>query len=658
MSNCLTIYFTIYGEVILSLPFNFRKPKIISVNVYRISTTSRAVRFMLTTRELKLVNKLLKAKNPVRIKDLSSLFQVSTRTIKYDLENVKVWFKDYHVDFHSQSHKGIWIQCDDAKRQELLNEHSQAESKNPYPDQTVRIRKIIRLMLLANDYITASDLAEELDVSRNTILNDLNQVEPYVERWGVSLERKKRTGYKLLGEELVIRLLFQYLLQTDLSNYEIFKIMNRITGMECNGAEGEPPMEESVLAVYKVAEKHLAAMYPSSVFQSFQQSDLVRILTRLTISVIRLNQGFTIKGYKLLDEGKFHDEASLYSIKLLKNVFEEMQFPLFENEYYYISGEIDHRPMEIDLVTLTKEIIQYVSKKEGVEYKKDPNLYSNIFAHLSLRLHKGVIDFTEVNPFTEEIRRDYGQLFSSVKEAFERSLGGYVISNPDSFISYIVLHFIVSLENTFKKRKKVRALYVCSTGKGVARLLKNRVEREIQDIEIVKNCSIMEVDAICKTEEVDLIVSVFPLETEIPLMVVDALPSKSDLDALKEKVQSLLNKTSNQGNSSIMSNEQILGEGPEEISQEIILKSFEVTQEIMSTFNDVIIENRKDALMLHLFLMVHRCYFNKQYDNYLYTNQQIMEKKSEYVEKIKAILNQSDLTIHDAEIVALMQYLQ
>lgn len=614
---------------------------------------------MLTTRELKLVNKLLITKNPLRIKDLSSLFQVSTRTIKYDLEKVKDWFSDYDVEFHSQPNKGIWVECDEAIRQELLNEQSLVESKNLYPDQSVRIRKIILFMLLANDYITAADIADELDVSRNTILNDINQVDQFIKRWGVTLERKKRAGYKLVGEELLIRMLFQYLMQTDLSTYDIYKIMNRITRMNGNGPEGDLALAEPVLRVYRVAEKHLTKMYPASILESLNQSDLVRILTRLTISIIRLNQGFTIKGYKLLDESKFNDEASLYLIKLMKNVFEEMQFPLFENEYYYISGEIDHKIMDIDLISVTKEMIDYVSKEENITFYKDSILYSNLFAHLSLRLHKGVIDFTEINPFTVEIRRDYAHLFSSVQKAFNHLLGSHIVSNPDSFISYLVLHFIVSLENTFKTRNKVRALYVCSTGKGVARLLKNRVESEIQDIEIVKTCSIMEIASICKVESVDLIISVFPIDTDIPVSIVDALPSKADMNHLKEKVQSMLLTTPEEFKGSIAPNNNLKQEEDSEgITQEIILKSFEISQLILTVFAEEIIEDRKEALMLHIFLMVHRCYFNKQYDNYLYTNNQMIEKRKDYVDKIKAILDDKELPVHEAEIVALMQYLQ
>ncbi|WP_421101256.1 PRD domain-containing protein, partial [Sporosarcina psychrophila] len=210
-----------------------------------------------------------------------------------------------------------------------------------------------------------------------------------------------------------------------------------------------------------------------------------------------------------------------------------MQYPLFEEEYRYISGERDNNLNQIDIVKVTKEIIQYVSEIQGIHYHKDPKLFNNLFAHLSLRFHKGEINFTEINPFTKELKREYSLLFSAIQKACKMYLVPQKVSVPDSFISLIVLHFIVSFEKRFNQKGKIRTLYVCSTGRGVARLIKNRVEREIYDIDIVKNCSIMEVDEICVKEEVDLIISVFPMETAIPIVIVDPLPSKRDIETIK-----------------------------------------------------------------------------------------------------------------------------
>ncbi|PGS54246.1 HTH domain-containing protein [Bacillus sp. AFS041924] len=59
------------------------------------------------------MTKLFDARSSVRIRDLSNEFQVSTRTIKYDLENVRSWFKDQSVLLHSQTNKGLWVGFND-----------------------------------------------------------------------------------------------------------------------------------------------------------------------------------------------------------------------------------------------------------------------------------------------------------------------------------------------------------------------------------------------------------------------------------------------------------------------------------------------------------------------------------------------------------------
>lgn len=618
-----------------------------------INDQSKVVMKMLTIRGFQLLTKLLESSEPLRLKDLSEQFKVSTRTIKYDLDDVKSWLNKQNIDVQSQPNKGIWVECNQSRRSEMLHALPQIERDNVYLDQSARVRRMIMMMLATNEYITASNFAERMRVSRNTTLNDMNQMDELLHPWEITLERKHRAGYKLLGDELSLRLLFEHLLHVDLTNHEIYNIMSRITKKGI--ADGEPMLIAEILPVYKMVEKQTANVLASA-HLLLPQSDLLRMLFRSTISVIRLNNGITMDGYRLLSK----ENADNFTVNLIEKVYASLQLPIFEGEYLYISGEIDNHLNQIDLVKVTKEIINFVSEKQGINYHKDPKLYSNLFAHLSLRFQKGEINFTEVNPFTDELKRDYLPLFESIKQACETYLSPQKITVPDSFVSLIVLHFIVSFERTFNQRGKIRTLYVCATGRGVARLIKNRVEREIIDIDIVKNCSIMEVDEICKREEVDLIISVFPIETEIPLVIVDPLPSKRDLETIRDKVSVLLRNKNLQFNSLLESGERpVPNEDADTLSQEIILKGFEINQEIQMAFADEIEESKKQALMLHIFLMVHRCYFEKQYDNYLYANDlSLEENKQLYIHRIKSILASYDLPIHEAEVIALLQYIK
>ena len=611
----------------------------------------RVVLGLLNIRAFRLLVKLLETSGSVYLKDLSEEFNVSTRMIKYDLEDVKGWLNTREIELFSQSNKGIWIDCSEEKRLAIIHTLPEIERNDVYLNQEARVGKMILYMLVNTDYITASAFSERLDVSRNTSLNDIKQIDELLQPWKIELERKHGTGYKLIGDELSLRLLFEHLIHADLTNNEIYKIMSGVT---CRDLLIEGPMLfADILPLYKVVEKQMARLFASQPKHVLHESDVLRILFRMTISITRMNAGFTMKDYRIIKKADYPN----LTVQLMEKVYEQMQYPLFEEEYRYITGDRDNALNQIDIVKVTKEIIQYVSDIQGIHYHKDPKLYNNLFAHLSLRFQKGEINFTEINPFTKELKKNYSVLFSTIRKACQIYLAPLKISVPDSFVSLIVLHFIVSFEKKFNQKGKIRTLYVCSTGRGVARLIKNRVEREIYDIEIVKNCSIMEVDEICIQQKVDFIISVFPIETDLPLVIVDPLPSKRDIETIKRKVQELLRYKNFQFNNLLESTEETIGsQDTEFISQEIILKGFEINQEIQLAFTDEIGATKKQALMLHIFLMVHRYYFDKQYDNYSSSSNHAYDKED--IQKIKEILDVHELQTHKAEIIAILHYLK
>lgn len=611
----------------------------------------RVVLGLLNIRAFRLLVKLLETSGSVYLKDLSEEFNVSTRMIKYDLEDVKGWLNTREIELFSQSNKGIWIDCSEEKRLAIIHTLPEIERNDVYLNQEARVGKMILYMLVNTDYITASTFSERLDVSRNTSLNDIKQIDELLQPWKIELERKHGTGYKLIGDELSLRLLFEHLIHADLTNNEIYKIMSGVT---CRDLLIEGPMLfADILPLYKVVEKQMARLFASQPKHVLHESDVLRILFRMTISITRMNAGFTMKDYRIIKKADYPN----LTVQLMEKVYEQMQYPLFEEEYRYITGDRDNALNQIDIVKVTKEIIQYVSDIQGIHYHKDPKLYNNLFAHLSLRFQKGEINFTEINPFTKELKKNYSVLFSTIRKACQIYLAPLKISVPDSFVSLIVLHFIVSFEKKFNQKGKIRTLYVCSTGRGVARLIKNRVEREIYDIEIVKNCSIMEVDEICIQQKVDFIISVFPIETDLPLVIVDPLPSKRDIETIKRKVQELLRYKNFQFNNLLESTEETIGsQDTEFISQEIILKGFEINQEIQLAFTDEIGATKKQALMLHIFLMVHRYYFDKQYDNYSSSSNHAYD--NEDIQKIKEILDVHELQTHKAEIIAILHYLK
>lgn len=610
---------------------------------------------MLTERELKIAIKFLESREPIKIKNLSQEFEVSTRTIKYDLDHVKDWFKAHEMEVDSQPNKGIWVTCDEDKRKRALNKILRNERQNQIPDQNFRLKRILMSMLLDDHYYTAAEFADNLQVSRNTILNDMNFIDELVAPWKIKLERARRRGYRLIGEELHQRLLLEHLICSNLSNYDIYQIMTRITNHE-EVVEQAFLMESSLHPIYDVAERHLRDLYEPKASQLLNQSDIIVLMIRITISIKRLILGEAIKGYRVLNKSHYQDNISQFILSFMERVFNDLELPLLENEFLYISGEMKEETSGIDLIQVTNGIIEYVSEQECVDYRKDPKLFSNLFAHLSHRLQKGMFNIVEDNPFAEEIKQHHPSLFESITKACHLYLDKPVMANQDSYPSLIALHFLASLENTFYKRKKIRALYVCSTGRGVARLIKSRVEKEIHDIDLVAYCSIMKVDELCNKEKVDLIISVFPIKSEIPVIVVEPIPTKHDIEKISKITANIMKRYPQHPANPQFEEQGTLNVDSENISQEIILKGFEVYQEILSAFRDYLMEPRLQALQIHVFLMVHRYYFDKEYDDFMYSDHSISEKNKQNLNIIKTILNDKELYVHESELIALLQY--
>nr|WP_232795334.1 PTS sugar transporter subunit IIA [Paenibacillus sp. ICGEB2008] len=138
------------------------------------------------------------------------------------------------------------------------------------------------------------------------------------------------------------------------------------------------------------------------------------------------------------------------------------------------------------------------------------------------------------NPLLQQIRKDYGSLFDSVKKAAADMTEMEV---PDEEIGFLVMHFGASLERLRQLQREVRAIVVCTSGIGSSRLLATRLAKELPQIKIVDRASWYEATRIPK-EDYDLIISTveLPLEPDRYLKI-SPLLTQEESDRLRHFIQ-------------------------------------------------------------------------------------------------------------------------
>lgn len=261
----------------------------------------------------------------------------------------------------------------------------------------------------------------------------------------------------------------------------------------------------------------------------------------------------------------------------------------------------------------------------------------------------------EYNPFESEIKGKYLELFEAVEQACRQSISNSAFLINDSSVAYITLHFLTSYEKE-QTISVVRTVYVCSTGLGVTSLIQQRVSEEIENIEIAEFVSVLNAQEVIEKSNPDLVISIFPIETDRPFVKVHPIPTEKDLSAIKVETKKILQRVNKKYPRRKQKKELQNDETLEPLSRDIIVKGYIVYEKLLELFGQHMSSDYREAFLLHVLLMVHRIIFNHQYENEgnVATNELLVNQ--EIVKEIEILFAENDLSVNRAEISALLRY--
>ncbi len=189
------------------------------------------------------------------------------------------------------------------------------------------------------------------------------------------------------------------------------------------------------------------------------------------------------------------------------------------------SNELDH---------LCQKLIEGVEAKLNYSFTNRETLYNGLILHLRPAINRVKYGLQLKNPLREDIKKNFPVLFYIIKEEvlkFEDYTGKAILEDE---IAYIALHFGAALENQLNLQEyKPRILIVCASGIGTSKILESRVRSEFKNINIVGSVSYYDIKDIT-FYDIDYVISTLALEDlPIPLIVVNPLLEKEDIDKIE-----------------------------------------------------------------------------------------------------------------------------
>lgn len=498
----------------------------------------------LNDRSKQILMKLINSNEPIKISELAKLFNVSSRTIRYDLDAIDEFLKYNNLpQLIRKPNVGVKFSELLVHRNKVLSLMDNLSLYYYKLSQKERVNIILCELIQQRDYITINTLAEKLMVSRSTVINDLKKAKEWLEERELYLKTLPKYGIKVVGDEKQLRRAAIELLTETIDIDKALDIVKApFYGRNLSGSGQIAKLFEDIDIPYiercvQIAERELGTIFSDAAFSG--------LVIHIAIAIKRIQLGKDI--VMLKDELKALRMTKEFVVasniaKMLEDRF-NVSIPVDEIGYItiHLLGSNVAKPKTclnenwVEYQLLTEKIIRNVSERIKEDLLEDQQLFEGLLDHLRPTIYRLKHDLKLKNPILNEIKTNYKELFEIVRESL-KPIEEYTSRNlNEEEIGYFVIHFGAAIER--KKTAisvKPNVLVVCSTGIGTAELLSSRLQ-SVFDVHIIDTIAFHQIEEVLKNKKIDLIVSTIPLKCdEVKVVEVNPLLTDRDIEKLSK----------------------------------------------------------------------------------------------------------------------------
>lgn len=491
---------------------------------------------IISTRAKKMIEYLRAHDRYVKVADIAHKLDITQRTVYRVIGEITKIAKDYNLILESKEGKGVKI-CGDIEDLKVFDLALHEMEDDEIMNGNHRVNLLILWLLQQDDLIKTQSLALDLNVSLQTVRNDLKEAIDILQAHHIVLVSKKGSGIKVEGNEMAIRhlmvnILLEFTEVETLYKWIRMKEDTRDSFLKVMDAFG---YKEVVHKVFSILIDIL----------NEQDNDVSKVEFVLLISalLVRHHKVDETSYYHYSNQNRMKIVNSSLGVELEDIIVSSFDIQLSDLEKEYLRWLASlhlqkhvranlHNSDELCLIDKVRELVISVESNLGVKVHHDATLMSGLLSHLDrafVRVHNKMF---LSNPMKDEIKRDYKIIYQTIKISFESVFPQEQF--PDDEIAYLVLYFVVAVDKLMSK--SARALVICTSGMGSSKLLANRLEKEIPEIHVKKISSLLGLQNE-NMDNYDLIISTVPLDIKNEkCMIVSPLLSEEEVESIKRKI--------------------------------------------------------------------------------------------------------------------------
>ncbi|MCL6456950.1 MAG: BglG family transcription antiterminator [Gorillibacterium sp.] len=480
-------------------------------------------------RQRQMLELLMERKDDMTAGEIAEELGVSVRTIHRELDEVEAFLHRHGMKLLRKAGAGIRLQEQgNAEHLRLVREELVRQRYADYSAEE-RVLLILCELLETDSPIKLFYLAHELKVTIPTIGFDLDRLEQWLARSGLTLIRRRGYGVQISGLEVDKRQAIWLAASENLDDSHFYVQTREASASPITSRLlllcGKPFMAEVDQVLWEVEEQ-----WPSHI----SEQTYTKLMLRLSIGISRFHSDFLLDEKKDLVDVEINDRTlptespadstnkeivrTRVAREMTDMLARHLNLSLPLNEHHYLAGVFEQVINEVliepspendfHLLYLVNQLIYSVDDIMGTAFGDDRTLREGLLQHLRPALERLQLGGRIRNPLLPQIRQDYESLFLAVQQATYAVIKSVEVSDEE--VGFMTMHFGASLERLKQLGRYIRALLVCRSGIGSSRMLNVRLSREFPQIEVTERLTWQDAARI-PASSYDLIISTIDL---------------------------------------------------------------------------------------------------------------------------------------------------
>lgn len=477
---------------------------------------------LLTEREKIILSAFLNAKEALTIKELAKVTRIKERTLYREIKTLEQTLKKQNIIIKKEK-----------STYSLTGEIAKLDEK--ILDTTVKLgfsqdtkQSLIICELLKKKETSIKEIAEKFEISYNTVYSLVPKIEKVLKKYAIKISVKKGLGISIKSTQENIIILLLAILCEEISEEEFFNLLKTRTEYSANPFIKMLDIE----FIQNIFEENITIMHLYSASSTKKILIALDLLKNITSKEIIEDKQSTQKEIESIDtlldvaDKYFQIKDKKYTKNLMLKILKTCAF-IHENSYL-----IDK--YSYSFIYKVNKLIKNVSFQSNIDFSSDKKLATGLIPHIKTAIERHNMKLVEKNEELEDfVLENYRELCTVIKEQLKNLFRDIEFNGVE--LSYIVIHFAASYEQIYRK-SFVKALVVCASGIGSSKILVSQLQKNIQELENIEYTTPVKLKEKA-IENYDIIISTITLEENIDYELVYTIPSKQQIERLKNKLK-------------------------------------------------------------------------------------------------------------------------